>query len=245
MAQHEANIVSTSCVCNAGCCPGCFWLCVIVWDGGPTFDKMLWQLMWVSEYYSALLSAQSWQYRERKKPEVGTMSYSYRMTPRVLYSEQYHRQHCTLHAFEQFGALYMHNRNDKHPTQPGFEPSRPTSEFRTTIKSNEPDRIGPAFTGWSSVISTWYVCIEPALCQRLVFTVTSQQTQYIKPMVGQCLASVADGGPTLTHHWFKVPCLLDSQQTQTLNRHWVDFLCFSGSMRIWPEVCVCVWGGGG
>ena len=29
----------------------------------------------------------------------------FRMTLSVLYSAQYHRQHCTLHAFEQFGAL--------------------------------------------------------------------------------------------------------------------------------------------
>ena len=40
------------------------------------------------------------------KPEVGIMPYSYRMTWswRVLYSAQYHRQHCTLHKFKQFGA---------------------------------------------------------------------------------------------------------------------------------------------
>ena len=25
----------------------------------------------------------------------------------IAYSEQHHRQHCTLHAFEEFGALYM------------------------------------------------------------------------------------------------------------------------------------------
>ena len=35
----------------------------------------------------------------------------FRMTSRVLYSAQYHRKHCTLRAFEQFGALYMHNHN--------------------------------------------------------------------------------------------------------------------------------------
>ena len=38
------------------------------------------------------------------------------MTSRVLYSAQYHRQHCTLYAFEQLGALYMHNHNDKYPS---------------------------------------------------------------------------------------------------------------------------------
>ena len=33
---------------------------------------------------------------------------------RVLYSAQYHRQHCTLQIFEQFGAQYMQNLDDKH-----------------------------------------------------------------------------------------------------------------------------------
>ena len=42
----------------------------------------------------------------------GTMSYSYRITSRVLYSARCHRHHCTLHAFEHFGALYRHNLDD-------------------------------------------------------------------------------------------------------------------------------------
>ena len=45
----------------------------------------------------------------------------FRMTSRVLYSAQYHRQHFTLQAFEQFGALYMHNHDDKYPARPGYE----------------------------------------------------------------------------------------------------------------------------
>ena len=35
--------------------------------------------MYVSEYFITLLSAQSWQYRDRRKAEVGTMPYSYRI----------------------------------------------------------------------------------------------------------------------------------------------------------------------
>ena len=31
-----------------------------------------------------------------------------------------HRKYYTLHTFEQFGALHMHNLADKHPTRPGF-----------------------------------------------------------------------------------------------------------------------------
>ena len=64
----------------------------------------------------------------------------FRMTSRVLYSAQYHRQHCTLQAFEQFGALYMHNHDDKYPARPGFEPA--TSRLQTSVDPNEPP--GPA-----------------------------------------------------------------------------------------------------
>ena len=42
------------------------------------------------------------------------------------YSAQYHRQHCTLHAFEQFRALYMDSHDDKYPSQPGCEPGTTT-----------------------------------------------------------------------------------------------------------------------
>ena len=68
----------------------------------------------------------------------------FRMTSRVLYSAQYHRQHCTLQAFEQFGALYMHNHNDKYPAQPGFEPG--TSRLPAPVDTNEPS--GPGTPTW-------------------------------------------------------------------------------------------------
>ena len=69
------------------------------------------------------LSAQSWQYRDKRKPEAGTVSSSYQLTSMVLYSAQYHMRHCALQAFEKFGALYLHNLDNKHPIQPGFEPN--------------------------------------------------------------------------------------------------------------------------
>ena len=101
--------------------------------------------LYLSEYCFTPLSAQSWQYRDRRKPEAGTtcMPHFFRMTSRVLcsvYSAQYHRQHCTLHAFEQFGALYMHNYDDNYPLQAGFEPS--ISKLQAPFDTNEPS--GPA-----------------------------------------------------------------------------------------------------
>ena len=53
----------------------------------------------------------------------------FRMTSRVLYSAQYHRQHSILQAFEQFGALYMHNHDDKYPG---------TSRLQAPVDTNEP-----------------------------------------------------------------------------------------------------------
>ena len=67
----------------------------------------------------------------------------FRMTSRVLYSAQYHRQHYTLQAFEQFGALFMHNHDDKYPTRPGFEPGTCTSKSQAPVDTNEPS--GPTY----------------------------------------------------------------------------------------------------
>ena len=52
------------------------------------------------------------------------------------------KQHCTLHAFEQFGALYMHNHDDQYTARPGFEPG--ISKLQAQVDKNKPS--GPAFT---------------------------------------------------------------------------------------------------
>ena len=57
----------------------------------------------------------------------------------IVYSTIY-RQYCTRQAFEQFGALYIHNDHDKYPSRPGFEPS--TSRLQAPVDTNEPS--GPA-----------------------------------------------------------------------------------------------------
>ena len=43
-------------------------------------------------------------------------------------------------SFEQFGALYMHNHDDKYQARPGFEPG--TSRLQAPVDTNEPS--GPA-----------------------------------------------------------------------------------------------------
>ena len=37
------------------------------------------------------------------------------MPSMIIYSAQYHRQYCTPQAFEQIGALHIHNLDDRHP----------------------------------------------------------------------------------------------------------------------------------
>ena len=56
----------------------------------------------------------------------------------VLYSAQYHRQHCTLQAFEQFGAL--HNQDNKYLARPGFKTG--LSWLQAPVDTNKP--LGPA-----------------------------------------------------------------------------------------------------
>ena len=68
----------------------------------------------VSEYCFTSPSAQSWQYRNRMETEV-------RLCPTLIEWLQgfstvymlYHRQHYTPRVFVQFGALYMHNLDDR------------------------------------------------------------------------------------------------------------------------------------
>ena len=60
----------------------------------------------------------------------------FRMTSRALNDAQYHMQHFTLHAFELFGALYVHNHDDKYLSRPGFEPV--TSRLQAPVDTNEP-----------------------------------------------------------------------------------------------------------
>ena len=70
---------------------------------------------------------------------------------KVLYSVQYHRQHCTLQTFEQFGALYMHN----HARRKISDPNGIRTQFRATAGQNEPS--GPALVQ-SERISNQYWC---------------------------------------------------------------------------------------
>ena len=68
----------------------------------------------------------------------------------ILYSAQYHWQHCTLQAFELCGTLYVHNHDDKYPAE-GFEPG--ISRLQAPVDTNEPSGLAH----WSHL----KVCIGP------------------------------------------------------------------------------------
>ena len=51
----------------------------------------------------------------------------------------------TLHAFEQFGALYMHGHDDQYPSLPGIEPGTP--RLQDPVDTNEPSRKDCEGTG--------------------------------------------------------------------------------------------------
>ena len=72
-----------------------------------------------------------------QQKKAGSRDYAlllFRTTSRVIYNAQYPRQHCPLHTFEQFGALYMHNHDNKYPARPGFGPG--TSKFQAPVDTN-------------------------------------------------------------------------------------------------------------
>ena len=75
---------------------------------------------------------------EGRSPKPGLL---FHLTSRVLNSAQYHRQHCTLQAFEQFEALYIHNHDEKYAARPGCEPG--SSRSQAPVDTNAPS--GPAF----------------------------------------------------------------------------------------------------
>ena len=45
------------------------------------------------------------------------------------------------------------------------------------------------------------------------------QNGYIQPLLAQCWASVADGGPTSIQHWFNLLFLLNLDNQGPSNRH--------------------------
>ena len=107
------------------------------WRGQVEVDHV-WYMTW-GEWILLYIAFCTIMAISRKK-EVRSRDYAlllFRKTSKVLYSVQYHRQHCTLQAFEQFGALYMHSHDNKYPARPAG-----TFRLKAPVDTNEPS--GPA-----------------------------------------------------------------------------------------------------
>ena len=73
------------------------------------------------------------------------MPYFFLMGSRVLYGVEYHRQHCTLHAFKQLGVLHMPFHDDKYPARLGFEPG--TSRLQAPVDAEKPSGLARSESG--------------------------------------------------------------------------------------------------
>ena len=58
------------------------------------------------------------------------------------------------------------------------------------------------------------------------------------PMMVQCWASVADGGPALNQHWVNVPCLLGTEEYIPVNTKHFYGICtmLDQRRRRWADV---------
>ena len=52
---------------------------------------------------------------------------------------------------------------------------------------------------------------------------STKHTRYIEPILSYVWASVEDGGPTLTQHWFNVMCLLSKQSQLFVSHKYSNF----------------------
>ena len=73
--------------------------------------------------------------------------------------------HCALHAFEQFGTLYMHNHGDKWAARRGFKPG--TSRLKAPLDTNEPSGRPGNGKGVGSIFSPpkedTLPCVDPSV----------------------------------------------------------------------------------
>ena len=87
---------------------------------GLIFSQTITLQLRVSEYCFTSLYAQSWQYRDRRRPEAGTMPYSY-----FEWLQGFIIVHSTIGSTvhsRPLNSLYMHCKcTTKYPTRPGFE----------------------------------------------------------------------------------------------------------------------------
>ena len=71
-----------------------------------------------------------------RQKDAQSRNYAILLSNDVLNSAQYQRQHCTLHVFEQFGALYMHNSDDSNDAWKAYHEILHHNQFCLFFKSS-------------------------------------------------------------------------------------------------------------
>ena len=147
--------------------------------------------MWVNIALRRILHIKALSRQKEARKSRNYALVLFRMTSRVLYSAQYDTQHCALHEFEQFGALYMHNHDDKYAAWQGREPGTP--RLQAPVDTNEPPgpashlnvKAGIAVTIFHGIIGCFFLtqktqATAPMLAHRL------RRWPNIYPALGQC-----------------------------------------------------------
>ena len=92
--------------------------------------------------HDIMYSSLTWQPNSFASPQI--LGKSFDMPCPTVIEPQYHRQQCTLHAFEQFATLYIANHVDKYSTRPVLlnlpnRKSDPRKVLRPHTLSHEPE----------------------------------------------------------------------------------------------------------
>ena len=86
------------------------WPYSIIWAAKKTSPNLK-LIQPISEYCFTSRSAQSWRYI--RNPKAGPcLTLNIAWLPSFFYSALFHKQHCTMQAFEKFEALYMYNPDE-------------------------------------------------------------------------------------------------------------------------------------
>ena len=162
-----------------------------------------WVIEWILPYV-AFCTIMAISQRKKARSRDSYFVLILRMTSRVFYSAQYHRQHSTLKDFEQLG--YTHNHNEKYPARQRLELG--TFRLHAPVDTNEPSGP-PYYLCLPSVHRCGDILLYPcplSLSQSMLwvshsFLSSDFYRAGVKPeTLTQCWANFGPPSTTLTQH---------------------------------------------
>ena len=136
-----------------------------------------------------------------------------------------HRQHCTLQAFEQFGALYMHNHDDKYPSRPGFKHGISRLGLQAPVDTNEPS--GPTSKCSDNTANKLELGPDRSTCAEPDMPLSQiKLPSLVSELLGDCFLNKCDVrmectaliNPVNATHWFNAGSM------------------FGQCRRLWPNI---------